>query len=197
MQKWKQTFMIMATVCIMVGCGSGSPATPGMNTVSIQKDGKIEQTIVEQFEQNYYNAEELAGMAKDKIDRYSDGKDNIVFESAEENDVTIIVKIVYQTGTDYTDFNNRELFCGTVAEASAQGYSLQDIISKDGEKLKDTEFAAIEKNHIVIIQTGKGEELDVNVYDKILYTSGNITLSGKNDAIIAAGEEDTISCIIW
>ncbi|MCH5253652.1 MAG: hypothetical protein J1F41_01920 [Lachnospiraceae bacterium] len=197
MQKWKTILMIMTAACIVAGCGSFGAKVPEMSTISIQKDGKIQQTIVDQFERNYYDADELEKMTQEKIERFSDGEESIICESVEENDGTIIVKMTYQTDSDYMDFNNRELFYGTVSDASAQGYSLPDLVSKDGTSISESELSGLSENHVVIIQTAAGEELDVNVYDKILYTSGNITLSGKKDAIIEAGEESTLSYIVF
>lgn len=197
MQKWKTILMIMAAACIMAGCGSLGVKAPEMSTISIQKDGKIMQTIVDQFERNYYDVDELEKMTQEKIKRYSNEADDIICESVEEKDGMIIVKMTYQTDSDYTDFNNRELFYGTVSEASKQGYALSDLVSKDGTSISETELSELSENHVVVIQTAAGEELGVNVYDKILYTSGNITLSGKKDAIIEAGEESMLSYIVF
>lgn len=200
MKEWKKIPMILLVMTmaayLMAGCGSiNLTDSADMNTVSIKKDGTIEQMIIDKFEKDYYDIDELAAKAQEKIDDYSDGTDNIVLKSAQEDDGKIIVKMVYKTGDDYTQFNNRELFYGTVADASAMGYTMRNIISEDGIVLKDIE--QILDNHVVIIQIEKGEELDVNVYDKILYTSDNVVKSGKNDVIITAKESDTISCIVF
>lgn len=195
MRKWKKTLIIIAAAFCLTGCGSSD--SPAMNTVSIQKDGKIAHIIVEQFEKNYYNPEDLEPMAQEKIERYSNGEENIIFESAEASDGKVIVRMTYQSSADYMTYNNREMFIGTVGAAFEQGYSLKDIVGEDGNVISDEELSAIRENHVVIVQTKKGEELAVNVYDKILYTSENVALSGKKDAIIAAGEEDVISCIVF
>lgn len=197
MRRLKQILMIIAAACLMSGCGSVGKSAPEGNSVCIQKNGEITQTIVEQFERNYYDVEELKAMMQDKIALFSDGAENIVCESVEETDGNIVVKMVYKSGTDYTDFNNRELFCGTVAQAYAQGYSLKNIQSENGTDIGDEEIAALSDNHILIIQTAAAEELRVNVYDKILYTSGNVTVSGKKDAVIPTGEEEALSYIVF
>lgn len=195
MRKWKRTLVIMAAAFCLTGCGSED--SPNRNTLSVQKDGKIEQTIVDRFERNYYNPEELETMAKEKIERYGDGEESIICESVKTSGEQIIVKMIYQSGTDYTNYNNRELFCGTVGAAFEQGYSLKDIVGEDGSVISDEELSAIRDNHVVVVQTKAGEELDVNVYDKILYTSENVVLSGKKDAIISAAEEEMLSCIVF
>ena len=196
MGKWKKTLFVMTAAFCLAGCGSAG--APEMDTISIRQDGKIAHTIVEPFDTNYYNPEELEAMANEKIKRYSDGGEAIVCESVETSGEQIIVKMIYPGGEDYTNYNNRELFSGTVEEAFSQGYSLKDVVGTDGNVISDEALSNIRENHVVIVQTNKGEELDVNVYDKILYTSANVTLSGKKDAIIAAGEEaEKLSCIVF
>lgn len=197
MEKCKQFFMIIALACVVTGCGKVKASPSDMDTLSVMKDGKIKQVIVDHFEQNYYNVDELAEMTNKKIGLYSDTSEDIVCESVEEEDGMITVKIAYQTAGDYTDFNGRDLFIGTVADAAGKGYSLGDMISGDNGALSDTELEKIENNHVVIIQIGEGEEMGVNVYDKILYTSSDVVLSGKKNAIITTGDTTRLSCIVF
>lgn len=202
MKIWKKIPIIMSALIaayLLAGCGSGDlESSVDISTVFIKKDGTIEHTIIDWFDEEHkerYDIDELTVKGQEKIDSISDGTDNIVIESAEEKDGKIIVKMTYKSGEDYTQCNNRELFYGTVAEASAMGFSVRNIFSEDGTAMNDTK--QIWENHVVIIQMKKGEELDVNVYDKILYTSDNVMRSGNNDVIIKAGDTDMISCIVF
>lgn len=203
MNNWKKILIIMSasilSAYLLAGCGSGSSTdSADMETVSIKKDGTIEHLIIGQFDEEHkerYDIDDLSAKAQEKIDSYSNEADGIVLESAEENDGKFIVRITYKSGEDYTLFNRRELFYGTVAEASAQGFSVRNIFSEDGTAMNDTE--QIWENHVVFIQTNEGEALDVNVYGKILYTSENVVRAGKNDVMITAGEGDMISCIVF
>ena len=136
-------------------------------------------------------------MTQDKIGLYSEEDGDIVCESVEENDNMIIVKIAYKTGEDYTDFNDKELYYGTVNDALSSGYSVKDMVMNNGSPLNDEEFEQIKDSHVLIVQTEAGEELGVNVYDKIMYMSDNVTLSGKKDVIIEAGDENRLSCIVF
>ena len=203
MKKWKKIPIVMSAIILaaylLAGCGNGkSDSSADISMVSIKKDGTIEHMIIDLFDEEHmewYDIDELTVKGQEKIDSINDGTDNIVIESVEEKDGKIIVKMTYKTGEDYTRCNNRELFYGTVEEASAMGFSIKSIFSEDGTELND--IKQIWENHVVIIQTKKGEELDVNVYDKILYTSDNVVRSGNNDVIIKAGDTDIISCIVF
>lgn len=201
MRKWQHTItmiiMVMALMYVMVGCGKVNASPSDMDTLSVMKDGSIVQMIIDHFDQNYYDVEELSAMTQEKIGLYSEGDGDIVCEAVEENDGVITVKIAYQTGEAYADFNGSEFFFGTVRDAASAGYSIKDMVSNDGQALTDAELEQLGDNHAVIIQTEADEELCVNVYDKILYISADAVLSGKKDAIIEAGEEDKLSCIIF
>ena len=129
MNKWKKIPIVMSAIILaaylLAGCGNGkSEPSADMDTVSINKDGTIEHMIIDWFNKEYYDIDELAAKAQEKIDSFNNGTDRIMLDSAEEKDGKIIVKMVYKTGDDYTQFNNRELFYGTVAEASAMGFSV-------------------------------------------------------------------------
>ncbi len=197
MRRGKRMAAAAVLACALILTGCGKEKTPEMDTVSIQTDGSIRQTIIGQFEKHYYDVDELSSMAKEKAGRYSDGAEEIVCESVENQDGKIVIQMVYQSGEDYTRFNNREFFCGTVAEACAQGYSFGGMVGKDGDSIAEDEITSAGDNQVVIVQTKPGEELDVNVYRKILYVSGDITRSGKTDAVIAGSEETKISYIIF
>lgn len=195
MRNWTKIFIMMTLLCLLTGCGG--EAVPDRNTVSIQKDGTIRQTIVDQFEPEYYDIEELKTMAQEKIERIGGTDAKIVCESVKAEDGRVIVEMTYQTDADYRNYNNRELFNGTVSEASAQGYSFKNLVGADGAAVGEEEVSSAGEDRVVIIQTKKGEALDVNVYGKIVYVSANMTLSGQKRAAIAAGEEDIISCVIF
>lgn len=189
--------MIIAVMYVMTGCGKVNASQSDMDTISVMKDGNIVQTIVDEFDQSLYSVDELSAMTQDKIDLYSEEDGDIVCESVEENDNMIIVKISYKTGEDYTDFNDKELYFGTVNDASSSGYSVKDMVINNGAPLNDEQFEQIKDSHVLIVQTEAGEELGINVYDKIIYMSDNVVLSGKKDAIIEAGDENKLSCIVF
>ncbi|MCM1039558.1 MAG: hypothetical protein NC434_09555 [Ruminococcus sp.] len=196
MRKWKKTLTIMTAVFLLTGCGGAE--TPDMDVFSLQKDGTIRHTMVGVADRNYYDEAGVEELVQQRIDQRNVNEGAIICESVEVKDGIFIVKMKYQTGEDYVRYIRRELFCGTVGEAIEAGYSLKDLVDGEGNAINEEELSAISEDSIVIIQVKDGEKLDVNVYDNILYTSGNITLSGKKDAVIVTQEkEDVLSYIVF
>ena len=182
----------LGAVCCLAGCNAEKDRE--ITALVLQEDGSIAHTIVESFDRNYYDADELSAMADQKIGDYGG---TVVCESVEVKDNKVIVKMTYGTGEDYTGFNNREFFGGTVEEAVAKGYRFENMEDKDGMSLSGDIGNAHSQNHVLIVQTGAGEELSVNVYGNILCVSSNVTISGKKEAYIGAGEEMVTSIIIF
>lgn len=196
MGKWKKTLFVMTAAFCLVGCGSTN--APEMDVFSLQKDSTIAHTMVGEIDKDYYDEAGVEALVQQRIEQRNVDEGAIVCESVEVIDGNFIVKMHYQTPEDYVRYIRRELFCGTVGEAIEKGYSLKDLIGKDGNVISDEELSAIRDRNIVIIQAKEGEKMDVNVYENILYTSENVTLSGKKDVVIITQEkEDVLSYIVF
>ena len=184
--------VMLGAVCCLVGCNAEKEKE--ITSLTLQEDGSIAHTIVESFDRNYYDADELSAMANQKIGDY---EGTVGCESVETKDDKVIVKMTYGSGEDYTGFNNREFFSGTVEKADEKGYRFENMVDKDGADLIGEIKSAYAQNHVLAIQTGAGEELSVGVYGNILCVSSNVSISGKKEAYIGATEDMTMSYIIF
>ena len=177
MHKGTIVLFILAVSCGLIGCGQDDG--PDISSVSIGNDGTITHQIVGGFEQNYYEMEGLEALAADRVAEYcaENGQDSVKLESVAEEDDKILFHINYATDRDYSSFNNRELFVGTLAEASVMGYTLEAVpfVSTDGDATEIGFMEDYEKKRIVIIGTKPAEELVVNTYGKVLYINRNMT----------------------
>lgn len=205
MQKGKITLLILAVSCGIIGCRQDKG--PDVSSVSIGKDGKIAHQIVGGFEQNYYEMDELEALASDRVAEYcaDNGQGSVTLQSVEEEDGKISINISYATDRDYSDFNHRELFVGTLTEAIAMGYALEAVpfVSVDGAATEIAYMEEYEKKKIVIIGTKPAEELVVNTYGKVLYinrssTSGmDVSFYGKKGVHITyAANEDSDESVL-
>lgn len=193
--------MLMLT-CVLAGCGQEKTAQ--ISSVSVTKDGTVKQQIVGSFEQSYYELEGLRRLADDRVSAYTaeHGEKSVMLDSLEEKDGQIVIDFTYLSVKDYTAFNHRELYAGSVAQAKAEGYVLDNIafISTKNEPYEPGAIEGLDDMSIVIIATRPGEELNVNVYGKVLYinqsamSNVDVDFNGKKSAHIVnleTGQEET------
>lgn len=171
MKKGKAFLLALALSCVVAGCGGEK--TPEVSSVTIGKDGAITHQIVGGFEQNYYEMDGLKALATDRVAEYcaDNGEGSVTLSSVEEKDGKVLLQLNYATDKDYSGFNNRELFVGTLEEAYGHSYPLEGVafISADGKPMELGFMEERDKKQIVIIATKPSEELVVNTYGKVLY----------------------------
>ena len=154
-------------------------------TVKFQKDGGVTQIIVEDFSQPYYNTEELERDITSKIAEYNNGvgtEDAIVLKDVElaENKM-ITVKMDFKSSADYKAFNEKELFCGTVADAYKAGYEFTTMRDAAQEGIVLSAADVLEKSdmNIVILE----EAQQIIVPGKIRYISDGISMVEEKRAV--------------
>lgn len=171
MRRGKWMLLVLALSFGIVGCGQDK--APEVTSVSISEDGSIVHQIVGGFEQNYYEMDGLTALAEERVAEYctDNGTDSVKLESVEEKDGNVLIRFRYATDRDYSDFNNRELFVGVLAEAEEQGYPLEGVafVSADGKPMEIGYIEEQDNKQIAIIATKPSEELVVNTYGKVLY----------------------------
>jgi hypothetical protein len=168
---------LLFAAAFLAGCSLGSDGGPQLdaNGVRVDKNGKLTQLIVEDFSQSYYNAEELKGQIETKIAEVGgsgdDAKIRLKDYSLSEEKI-LRVTIEYDTAQLYSDFNQRELFCGTVAEAVAAGYVLPEMKTPEDTALSAETLAGMGDAKIVIFEEAlqvvtptdiKGVGVDLNL----------------------------------
>lgn len=122
MKKRNMIFLMAAMLCLLSACGKETDVDT--NTVIIEKKGQITEAIVEDFEQPYYDQEELKREIEDKISQFNtqsgDGKEAVELEKFELEDKVIRVNITFPDSDAYTSFNEKQLFAGKVADVYAR-----------------------------------------------------------------------------
>lgn len=184
---------LCAVLCLAVaasitaGCGASFEADE--STVYITKQGNVIGADIEDFNEEYYDEEELQQYITDSIQGYveanGDGSlelDRFETESSEKDGVTAHLYLNYATYIDYALFNDVTMFAGTVEQARQEGYTFDQSFQKaeDGALTgtADVQEALGDENTKVVVI---GEETAVRVDGEILYVSdGNADLTGKN-----------------
>lgn len=202
MRREKTGMLILAVSAVLAGCGQGK--APDVSSLSIDKEGKISHQIVGQFEQSYYEKDGLTSLAQERVAEYcaDNGEGSVVLGEVEEQDGKVLLHFDYASGEDYSAFNNRTLFVGSLEEAEGQGYNLGYVafISPKGEPMEISDMDAPEKKQIMIIGMKPTEEMLVNTWGKVLYVNQSahsdldISFAGKGGVNIsypAAETEET------
>ena len=189
MKKYFITGLMPAMLLVMfTGCAfSGNGGKLTANGISIDKTGVITQLIVEDFAQSYYNADELKGQIENRIKEVGGAQDHSLirlksFELSE--DKTLSVRIEYDSAELYRDFNQKELFIGTVAGAADAGYSIPDLTKPDGGSIASGELSDRQEQKILIFE----EPLQIAPPAQILGVSEGMTVTQDNVAV-KEGEE--------
>lgn len=203
MRKGVSVLILSIVTLGLAGCSQAK--TPDISSVSIEKDGTVSHQIVGQFEQNYYEMDGLSALAAQRVEEYcaGHGDGSVELQSVESEDGKILIDLKYASPEDYSSFNNRELYVGTLEDAASQGYVLEKVafVSAKGEPMELGYIDDPESKKIMIAASKPGEEMIVNTYGKALYINQSagsgmeVSFAGKKSVRIAypAAEDGTVS----
>ncbi len=109
-------------------------------TLTVKDDGSIVFEEIEAWD-NESTKGQIADFAKETINEYNDSKDakgRIKYKGCEVKNGLVYLKTIYDDAETYADFTGLDLFCGTVQEASAEGYDFNcSFVSVENGKKKD------------------------------------------------------------
>ena len=166
-------------------------------TISVDKKGAVKETIIEDFDKDYYDAAELSQMIEQEITEYNsrfsaDG--NVELSACEEIGEGAQIKVVieYASSTDYQNMNGRVLFAGTVSDAYNAGYEFVSMQSADGQSVDAAKVLELGDKHMVISE----EALSIKAAGKILYVSEGVSIAGDKTAVLP-DDGEKLSYIIY
>lgn len=182
--------LMLASVIMAIGlagCGSSESAVTA-TTIEVKKDGSVIHTIVEDFSEDYYDLAALEREIQDACDSYNalSGEGSVTVGEAVVADGILTVRMTYQDAAAYAGFNKQALFTGTVKDAYNAGYDLDVTlysVLNDGETIGKDELLNMGEKHIVILR----EAVDVRVWNKVLYVSGDVLKTGDSKMVMVGG----------
>lgn len=182
---------LMLSVVFLVGCsGTKLPEVIDSPTVSVSEDGQITYWLVGEFDKDYYKVSELSQMAIEEAKTFNESwNGKITGTEGEVAPVTVAnveevangketVVVTYQFGNwqSFTDFNENELFYGTIGEAALKGYSVKVTLKsvKDDSTFTEEQMKQATDKYIIIT------DLKANIYcpGKIAYISEGAVVNG-------------------
>lgn len=195
MKKKRLLLAVTGLSLLLGGCALGGDVDT--TTIVVEKKGTVVENIVEDFDKEYYNADELEQMINDLIDTYNGtaGEEKAVLDSFEQTDdgKQIRVKIQYGSADDYKQMNERELFCGTVSEAYNAGYEFVSMTDQEtGTVVSEADVLELGDKKIVISE----EAVDIKVSGKITHTSEGVVIKDNKTASLP-DDGEKLSYVIY
>ena len=165
------------------GCSSSAPAE---DTISVDKKGKVTVTVVEDFDKDYYDADELAEEIEEEIAAYNVNfaTDRITLGEFEVEDGIATLQLIFDAGRYYADYMDVTLFSGTVAEALEEGYDLSgSFVDPDGGVIGIEDVDDYSSKNILILEEAYAVEVP-----------GKILAAGESDNVLITGDK-TVSVL--
>lgn len=171
---------------LLVGCGTSLEGDTSV--VYVEKNGTILSLDVEQFDEDYYNAEELTDFVNEEVSAYTqeNGNSSVKMEELTVDGGTARLQMKYKTADDYSAFNGIELYQGKVIDALAAGYVFEgDFASVEEGKVTGAaskqDIYQEQDLKVVVIRANT----DVRVEGEICYVScENVELTGTDSVSI-------------
>ena len=179
-----------------VACNQQNPDKIGATTMYVDKEGKVYETVVEDFSMPQYDEEELSLTIAEEIAAYNskNGVDTIALEHFKVENGIVKTQLTYKTASDYEAFNQEAFFNGTISEALAAGYTM-DVILQNPSNPDET----IDLYQILTMQDKKVMITDIparlRVPSKILYVSEDVKIIDEYE--VDAFENTDATIIIY
>ncbi len=182
------TVACLALCAMFVGCGKKDVNVPiTVNAVEVTEEGRLVAYIVEDFDKDYYDINELKSMVDEEIAAYNTAKASMVTQEgsipvivekvamAEDGSKKAVVALSFQNASLYADYMGKEAFLGTVSEAMAKGYVLDGMLNsvKNGDSLVGEQLKKSQDKTILIIK----DSVMVRTYNDVQYLSKNASLT--------------------
>lgn len=183
MRKLSLTLLMFSMLFVMTGCGQEqADAEAGL---TITKEGRITSVLVDSFEKDYYDVEELREMVQLEVSQYNQkaGKQAIELQSLELHGENCVAVLNYQSAEDYALYNEVPFFAGTVKEAAKAGVDLSVTLKEAG---KDASIGRAEveamKDYYLVVWYG---DMPVVTPGKIRYYGDNLQILGSKKIVAA------------
>jgi hypothetical protein len=126
---------ILAITCILTS-GCSLPGRRGSSQLTVDESGVLTERIEETGFDEDYTEDELKKYIGKSIRAYDASKDAAVrLESCKIDGSTVKIEMTYRTVQDYSNYNKVPCFLGTIAQARAAGFDVeQEYLDADGNK---------------------------------------------------------------
>lgn len=179
MKKVLYILLLVTSIPILIGCKKNLELTldnTDSNTLLVRKDGKIQVAILDVFDKDYYDMEELTQFINQEVESFNEknGEEAIILDEIEKMDHQVILILTYNSIEDYTSFNHVDGNLLSVQDAKSSDLSLPEIFyNKKGATLSKEEALDKDKNFVFYLK----EDIKVLINGKIQYHSNGDLIS--------------------
>ena len=172
----KRIIVIMTAVLVCLSACAEAEDDYAESTIVVAKKGRISERIIENFDKDYYNLDELKSEFESSVSQYNEniGGEEIRLKKVELNGTLLTVDLDFTGPSDYENFTGERLFVGTVKDA-----------------IEKVQIMGLSDKSIVILS----EHVRVRTFDDIAYVSANVDVVGDNEARVLS-ESDGLAYII-
>ena len=183
------TLLLAGEACLLSGCGKSADKYE-RTTFIFGKDQSVEVIYVEDFDRDYYDAQELEEQVDAQISSFNSLFTKVDRKSLSVEDGKARLDLSFTDSDAYEDFNDVPLYYGTLAGAGQKGYDTASFIglsstAKKGEPLSASEATDMDDVPVIIVC----EPGDLITTANIAYVSDNVSVDGKKRASVS----DTVS----
>ena len=176
------------TILGLTACGK---ETVGVSTVSVDKTGKVSSVLYENFDKDYYSLDELKAMADEEISGYNSEYDEprITLSDLQifEEESVVKLSMDFESASDYSYYNQVDMFYGTVEEARTAGYNINlNLVDANGDKIDPSIIDQNPDRHIIITSDRTNLKTPYNIQ----YMSMGVTCPAKKEAELTSVTAD-------
>ena len=207
----------MATI-ILCGCSNllspeSAAAAEAENTLSVNKEGVVTSTMIESFQEQYYQQDELQNMILTEAAAYNNqnGENSIGVEKVQAENGKINVIMRFSDQEHYARYKDTVFFVGTIAEAREQDFDMPESchdIDDENQMIDRAQIEEMDKSYILItdepiaLPSVLGDEsefqpLTIETFGKIAYVSGGVVKGKNKNSVRIEAETEGLSYIIF
>ena len=181
---------MLLAVCL-TSCGSpewtGEDVTA--TTIGINADGSVLEVVVEDFDEDYYDLDELKQLIESDITDYNKGKEKdtgdapIKLLEAVREDGKVRTRTTYGSAADYGKFTREPLYYGTVRQSGFSGFEMPSVLDNGGGE----EYSVSPEDSDKHVIFSDGHDRIVSPY-RILAVSKGVKLISETEADLSEAE---------
>lgn len=187
-------FILALAMLVPSGCGNDEEDYED-TTLTVGRKGRVTENIVESFDKDYYDINELTNEFTDSVAKYNEsiGGDEIKLKRIELADSKVYVDLDFTGPSDYERFIGEKLFVGTISDAYDNGYTMDVVLkgTESGDKIGKVQIMGMKDKDIIILS----EHVRIKTFRDIAYVSANVDVLDSKEARVLS-ESDGLAYII-